>query len=110
MRHPHGITVTVNRQEYDPRTGDPIGDPVPHDIPGCAFDPGGTREVSNLGVTVTTVPTLYGPYDADIASDDEVVIPEHGTYQVAGDITRWQNPFTGDKPGSVVELTRTKGA
>lgn len=110
MTYPYGITVTVLRRPKDARTGDPTGPAVPHDIPNCAFDPGGTTEINDLGERVTTRPTLYGPYDADIESDDQVIVPgDDRPWEVAGDIARWANPYTGDRPGSVIELARYRG-
>lgn len=111
MRHPHGISVTVRRTAYDPRTGDPLPQPAEHTIADCAFDPGGTRESTDLGTQITTTPTLYAPYDADLRSDDQILIPDDDQpWEVAGDVARWANPYTGNRPGCVVELTRHRGA
>lgn len=109
MNFNYGITVTVKRYTTDDRTGDRVhvGD---HEEGPFAFDPGGTREVNNLGVTVTSTPKLYGPYVADVTSDDELLVPGDSTpWEVDGDIARWQNPFTGTQFGCIVELTRQRG-
>jgi len=110
MLFAHPITIIVRRGGTDPRTGDPLPDPVDHEVANCAFDPGTTDEVTGLGVTVRTSPRVFGPYDADVLSNDQVLIPgDPEPWDVDGDVKRYLNPFTGDKPGCEIPLTRQRG-
>lgn len=110
MDYAHGITVTVKRYTRNDVTGDPVLVGTHSEGP-FAFDPGGTRETNELGVTVTTQPKLFGPYDADVTSADEILIPgDPKAWEVAGDVARWKSPFTGREFGCVVELTRHRGS
>lgn len=107
---PAGFTLHVKRSG----AADPFGARTPgteFDIPGFAAAPAGSTEVVSGQNTVLEQDTLYGPYDADLLSQDTVTVPDGqpipaGKYQVDGTVQRWRNPFTGETFGCVVRLTR----
>lgn len=111
MRFRHPVAVTVEREGTDPRTGDPLPDPVTHVIEDCAFAPRTSGESSSLGTEVVVGGVLYAPYDADLASSDRVLIPgDSAWWEVDGEVGRWRSPFTDWRPGCQVALTRQRGA
>lgn len=78
-------------------------------IAGCAVDPGQSSEAPTVNrEAVTTTPTLYAPYSADVLAGDRIVSAS-GTWEVDGHGARWSSPFTGWQPGSVFKLRRADG-
>ena len=76
---------------------------------GFAVDPGGSYEARTVNrEQVTTNPTLYGPYGADVLASDRVVAAG-ATWEVTGNAANWRNPFNGSTPGSVWPLARVEG-
>jgi len=111
----HPISITVLRGGRDPRTGDPLPT-TEHTVLECAFDPGSTEEVVGLGVVVRTSPRVFGPYDADVLSNDQILVPGEVdanddllVWEVDGDVKRYRNPFTDDHEGCEIPLTRQRG-
>ena len=79
-------------------------------IAGCAIDPGGSVEVRSVNrETVTTTPTLYAPFSADVLPSDRVTDPDGVTWEVTGRGARWRSPFTGSEFGSVFPLRLVEG-
>lgn len=112
---PYGDTVTRLRPTaaIDPYSGEATDadwtDPDVLDVPGCAFDPGGSSEPAEVGRgSVTTSPTLYAPTEADIRASDRVVVRGR-TWQVDGDPALWMHPMTGWAAGLVVNLKGVEG-
>lgn len=104
-----GVMVTRRRYTKNARTGDKVLSSE-QQIGPFGYDPGGTREVNNLGVAVTSTPKLYGPYDVDVLASDELLLPGDPTpWEVDGEVARWKHPSTGWQAGCVIELTRQKG-
>ena len=96
------------------------------DVPGCAFDPGGTVESYTPGRDlVVSTPRVFIPggvsvfeetdffiFDGDTrvqVSPRDRVIVRGVTYEVRGDPANWVNPFTGWAPGGSVNLERVAG-
>lgn len=116
---PHGETVVRLRRlmatdpysdESAPRAwGDEGHEPDALEIEDCAFNPGGSAEVSADGRSiVTTNPTVYAPIDADVKAGDRLVV--HGVaYDVDGNPAAWRNPFTGWAAGMAVSLELVEG-
>lgn len=78
-------------------------------IAGCAVSPGQSDETQAVNrEPVTTTPTLYAPFDADVLVGDRIVATS-GTWDVDGHGARWSSPFTGWQPGSVFQLRRVDG-
>lgn len=111
----HGETVTRLRatmvlDPYSEENGEPSwDDPDELEVPGCAFDPGGSSEALDLARNVvTTQPKVYAPAGSDIAAGDRLVV--HGTtYEVDGHPAVWRSPFTGDQFPLVVALKSSEG-
>lgn len=111
-----GVTVTVLRRPPADRYG-ARGTPVSaHVIDGCTvaprtLGPGSSGELTDAGrVGVVVGLTIYAPPGSDLQAHDEVTIPGvDGTWEVDGDPADWCNPLTGDRPGTVADLTRTVG-
>lgn len=76
---------------------------------GFAVDPGGSVEASTVNrEQITTTPTLMGPYGADVAASDRVLV-NGVTWEVVGNRSDYLNPFTGWQAGSTWPLRRVEG-
>ena len=113
-RFPSGFSLHVKRPGTPGRFGAKTAGSE-HDVPDCAAAPAGSVETVAGQNTVLEQDTVYGPYDADVQSQDTVVIPAGqavpaGEYEVDGTVQRWKSPFTGREFGSVIRLTRPDAA
>lgn len=115
MDFPYGETVTRLRPglEPDPYSGEDVASdtetPYSLDIPGCAFDPGGSSEPTEVGRSaIITRPAVYAPAGADIEAGDSLVV-RGVTYMVEGNPAEYVSPFTGWAPGLVVTLVGVEG-
>lgn len=111
---------TVVRVRRLPGGTDPYGDPVEGtedrlEISRCAVAPRrtsteGERQYAGRftrdGLVIGL--DLFAPYDADITHDDQIEI-DGVLYDVEGEPGRWESPYTGRRPGLVVELRRAEG-
>ena len=96
-------------EDTKPAWDDEAQPPAELDIPGCAIDPGGSTEPSEVGrESVVTKPTVYAPFGADVLPGDRVVVRGR-TWQVDGDPAEWRSPFTGWEPGTVIKLMAVEG-
>lgn len=78
-------------------------------IGGFAFNPGGSSEVAADGRSIiTTKPTAYGPFGADVKVGDRLVV-RGVPYDVDGNPAEWVSPFTGWAPGIAVPLELVEG-
>lgn len=112
MRFASGVTVTVRR----PAGWDDDGDPLPpdeHEIPGCAWAPRRSSELTNFQETALDAGTLRGPIGADIRASDQILIPgvlndagQVAVWNVDGNVGRWESPFSGRQFAMQVELKR----
>lgn len=79
-------------------------------LTGCAVAPTeteDTRERATDGVYERL--TVYCPdIDADVRPTSLLTIGSD-VYEVDGFPARWQNPFTGARPGCVIEISRKVG-
>lgn len=115
-RHPFGETVTRQRATA---TTDPYSaaatelswaTPDELTIDYVAVAPGASAEIpvdpgrDRLDIEYT----LYLPYGADVKPLDRVVVRGR-TLEVDGIPQVWQNPFTGDQPGTVVAVRKVAG-
>ena len=78
-------------------------------LAGFAIDPGG----SHLAMTVnreqiTTTPTMYGPFGADVLAGDRVRLRGR-TWDVTGHRADWRNPYTGREAGASWPLQAVEG-
>jgi hypothetical protein len=112
---PYGETVTRLRATTvtDPYSGEETGkswtDPNIALIEGCAFNPGDSTEpLQDARQSVITRPTVYAPYNADIAAADRLVV-RGTTYEVDGRPLPWKSPFTGWTPGLEIKLKDVEG-
>jgi hypothetical protein len=110
---PNGFTLTVNRYGTPDKYGN-RPPPSTHTVAGCAAAPAGSVERTGDQVLTLEQDTIYAPFDADVVPTDELVVPDgqpidSGTYQVDGKAQRWSSPFTGEKFGAVIRLTRASG-
>lgn len=114
--YPYGETVTRLRAVavVDPYSGEATGEdwttPDTLDIPGCAFDPGGSSEPLDVGrASVVTQPTLYHPStDLDVTAQDRIEVRGR-TWQVDGDPAVYRNPYTGWEAGTAIRLKAVEG-
>jgi hypothetical protein len=102
-----GMTVTVIRQAKD-RHGDPVA-AAEHTVDWCAFAPAGSVEFTDNRDTVVTDSQLYAPAGSDITATDKVRLPDTTVWHVNGDPAPWINPWTGERLGIVVTLTKVTG-
>lgn len=111
MRFRYPVTITVERETTDPRTGDPLPDPARHTIDGCAYAPGERGDRQELGTSAVEGRVLFAPYGADIREIDVIYFPgEEAPWEVDGERGDWRNPFTDWRPGAHVALKRQRGA
>lgn len=115
MTLPHGETVTRLRAtaSANPYSGESDSldwnDPDELTITGVAVEPTSTRELPEVGSDTLTIDfRLYVPYQADILPQDRLVV-RGDTYSVEGSRLDWRNPYTGDTPGSVLDVRRVAG-
>ena len=109
MNFQHPVSITVRRGGRDPRTQDPLPK-TEHTIDGCAWAPRYANETNQLGNTSIVGLSLFVPYGADIAAEDEVLLPDDPrAWQVDGEPGHWRSPFTDWRPGTEVALTRQRG-
>lgn len=115
MLFPHGETVTRQRaaEEIDPYSLEYAEQDweatYDLDIPGCAFNPGGSSEPLEVGrESVITRPEVYAPAGSDILAGDKLVVRGE-VYEVEGQPASWVSPFTGWAPGLVVRLVKVDG-
>jgi head-tail adaptor len=115
MSLPHGETVTRLRATAaaDPYSGENTdldwSDPVELAITGVAVEPVSVSEQVEDGSTQVIVDArLYVPYQADVLPLDRVVVRDQ-TFTIEGSRLDWRNPYSGDTPGSVLEVRRVAG-
>jgi len=111
----HGETFTRLRgqETVDPYSGEASGrswdEPDRLDIPGCAFNPGGSSEpVQDARSAVISQPEVYAPAGADVTAGDRLEVRGR-VYDVDGEPAGWRSPFTGWEPGMVVALKAVAG-
>lgn len=93
---------------------DPYGNPLPGadveiNLPGAAFDPGGSLEPVEVGrAQVVTTPKLYFTVPPDVVSTDRLRV-RGLVYSVVGRPARWVSPFRAVDAGLVCELLLVQG-
>ena len=112
---PHGETVTRLRAtaSADPYSGENTDldwtDPDELAITGVAVEPVSVSEQVEDGSERLLVDArLYVPYQADVLPLDRLVVGTQ-TFTVEGARLDWKNPYSGDTPGSVLEVRRVAG-
>lgn len=113
---PFGETIIRIRAPRTPDAYNPAGPGVPDwsaavetSLDGFAVDPGGSTEAATVNrEQITTSPTLYGPFGADVVASDRVRV-RGVTWEVAGNRADWRNPFTGWEAGSSWPLRAVEG-
>lgn len=115
MTFPAGVTVTVRRSPGYDDNGRSLPR-VDHRVDGCAWSPWTSEELTEHRETAIDAYKLLGPYDADIRSDDQVLLPgvldDDGTtavWKVVGNLGRWGSPFSGRRFGMSVKLEKATG-
>lgn len=102
MQFLYGTTIQVL-----PRTGAVFGAAV--DVAGCAVAPRDQSEpLADEWPPLIAGKTVFAPYGSPIERGDRLVIGGI-TYDVDGEPGDWMNPFTGARPGMVVQTTRADG-
>lgn len=97
-RFPFGSVVQVLH-----RTGNTFGSP--EDVVGCGVAPRSAPDSPvDVWPPVTGGRTVYAPFGSPVSRGDRLVI-EGVTYDVDGEPASWSNPFTGSRPGMVIETT-----
>ena len=92
------------------------GDDVPNwasvtetDIDNVAVGPGtGAEDASQRVSGVVADLTIYAPTGTDITGTDRVEV-RGIDYEVVGPTRDWRSPYSGDRPGVVVDLKRVAG-
>lgn len=110
MGFPFGETVTIVRRVAPvfPTMGDAPAVATSTVIDNCAVWPTTTAELVNGQDTVTWQLELVVPEGTDILPTDQVAY-KGVTYDIDGRPQDWHSPFTGSKPGIVVNLKTATG-
>ena len=112
-----GVPVVLVRRRLvvDPYSGEEtLGDwanATRTTLAGCAVAPTSSEEAPNVDYDrLVSKRTVYAPYGVDIRPDDrlELPVPDGGIWQVDGYPSHWRNPYTGDKFGCIVVVTRVE--
>lgn len=109
-----GRTIGIRRFKADAQDSrgnkvDAWEAPVPSSGWAIAFSPSSTEPATPDAVEAVAIPvTLYGPFDAQITARDRVVV-DGKVYEVEGEVARWHNAHTGQRPGCVVTAIRKEG-
>lgn len=77
-------------------------------VDGAGFAPGGMSEDNNGRTAVIENPTVYLPPGTVVSARCRVRV-RGATYEAIGDPGDWRNPFTGWRPGVVLQLRRVQG-
>jgi len=109
-----GFTLTVRRPGARGKFG-ARSTGTTHPVPGCIAAPAGSSELNAGETTVLDRDTIYGPYEADVQSQDIVTIPAGqpipaGDYEVDGTPARWADISTGAGVGCVIKLVNPNAA
>ncbi len=99
IAYPGGISVVLRHRVPGPkdRQNNPTWTWDSTTLVGCLFAPRGSIElVGKTGDSVVTTDTLYPPWETVVSAEDEIVIYDL-VYQVDGDPSRWENPWTDTK-------------
>lgn len=114
---PHGELVVIlrARRVIDPYSGEledlDWTDPIEIPYPGCAVEPRSTDEpfdIERWRAPVITGIRVFGPPDMDVTADDRALVRGE-VWEVDGDPARPVNPWTGWRPGTVVQLRKVRG-
>jgi hypothetical protein len=116
---PYGVAVEVLTSTRD-NHGDTV-DTVRGVIAGCGIAPETSTEDNDNRAQVDTRTTVYAPYSpVTVGAQDKVRILPPGDlspeakaalpkWHVDGEPGEWANPFTGWRPGRVIQLRRVTG-
>lgn len=110
---PAGETVTRLRAVLvEDRYGNLVpdwSDPGRLDIPDCAVAPRTSNEDTEQGRQGVVVGiAVYAPTGADITPQDRMEVRGE-VWEVVGEVADWRSPYTGWRPGIVVNLARMEG-
>lgn len=115
MNLPNGETITRLRATAveDPYSGEATDldwtDPDELAIPGVAIEPvAASEQVTDGSEQLTIDARLYIPYQADVLPLDRLMV-RGAEFTVQGSRLDWRNPYSGDTPGSVLEVRRVAG-
>lgn len=108
-----GKPVTILR----PGPRDKFGDPVDPANPfveisesGWIIAPAATSDVQDgKRNSATARLTAYTPYATIVRHSDNVRLSDGSVWQVDGDPSRWESPFTRRRAGATVDLERFTG-
>lgn len=108
---PYGVPVQVKRPTGQNRFGAPTFAPEPWPtVEHCAIARDSTLELNDGQTTTVTVYSLYTDVvDADLQSDDVLVMPDGQEWQAQGDAWSPLNPIDGDQPGTTIDVKRVTG-
>ena len=100
------ISRTVTGQDAD---GNDVYGTTTTDVPHSIFAPEGSVERVQGQDIVTTSPKVYLPDGAPVPKATDKVQVRGLLYDIDGEPQVFINPFTGDQPGPVLNLTRVTG-
>lgn len=114
MNFAHGETVTILHPGSSAE--DDYGDTTTatwtaEDVAGCAVAPGASEENNRRQATVSVDFTVYMPAGTTVEPEARMMVrgdTDDDTYEVVGEPADWRSPFTGWRPGVVVELVRSQ--
>lgn len=108
MRFARPITIRVRRVESDAFGEETVR--AVFTVPGCALAQQSTGETpGDRRNEVTTRLRLLAPASADLHAGDEIELPEGRRFRLRGDPAAPRSPFTGWRPGLVIDIDEVRG-
>jgi hypothetical protein len=88
--------------------GNDIYDETPITVDQCVFQPAGSSEGLIFADQVSTSDTIFMPYGTDVSALDAIDF-DGERYEVTGDVSSWESPFSGRTSPIRVAVTRVTG-
>jgi hypothetical protein len=107
----NGVTVTFLRRTVSgtDERGDDVYTTTEDDVAGCSVSPGYSSETDQGSIMVQSGITVQAPPDTDSSPVDALRLPDGSEWEVQGDSSQWQSPFTTVKSFLKIKADRTTG-
>lgn len=111
MSFPYGVTVTLIKRAVSGQDayGNDVYSETPVPVYPCVVQPSGSTEFVQFTDQVSTDLAIFMPYETDVSPTDAV---EYNgiRYEIQGDVSRWQSPFSGHTSPIQMRVSKVSGA